>query len=331
MIDLIQKYVEAYGPSAYEDAIRAMIIADAKQYTADVTTDALGNVIARVAGKKGGQRVMLIAHMDEIGVMVSHIDANGFCRLMRIGGVNPQTLIGNRVQFTNGVMGVIGVDNPGKRSLPSYDDLFIDVGASSKADCPVGLGDVAGFVRPFLQLNENRLVAKSMDDRIGCVVLLETLKALKNPANEVIFVWSVQEEVGTRGAGPAAYHTEPDIVIAVDVTATSDTPKGFKMDVDLGKGPAIKVRDGGMLADPRLVRLMRDQAVAASLPYQMEILPFGTTDARATQVTRGGIPSGCLSIPCRYIHTPSEMVDLRDVQNGVKLLTKVVSEAATLK
>ncbi len=331
MIDLIQKYVEAYGPSAYEDAIREMIIADVTPLADDVSVDALGNVIAKVKGKKNGKRVMLIAHMDEIGVMVSHIDKNGYCRFMRIGGVNPQTLIGHRVRFTNGTIGVIGVDDPRSQRLPKYDDLFIDVGASSLEDCPVGIGDTAGFVRPMTQLNENRVIAKSMDDRIGCVVLLETLKAVKKPQNEVVFVFSVQEEVGTRGAGPAAFHIKPDLVIAVDVTATGDTPKGFAMDVDLGKGPAIKVRDGGMLADPRIVRLMRDQARDAELPYQMEILPFGTTDARATQVTRGGIPSGCLSVPCRYIHTPSEMVDLRDVRNGIALLTKVVSEKIELK
>jgi putative aminopeptidase FrvX len=163
-----------------------------------------------------------------------------------------------------------------------------------------------------------------MDDRIGVAVLIETLRRLDRTPHELYFVFSVQEEVGLRGATTAAFGIDPDLGLAVDVTATGDTPKAEKMEVSLGKGPAIKVRDSGMLADPRLVDRMVRSAEIAGLPYQLEVLERGTTDARSIQLTRAGVPTGCLSIPCRYIHAPSEMVDHNDVQNAVSLLVALL-------
>ena len=192
------------------------------------------------------------------------------------------------------------------------------------------VGDFAGFDRPFADYGD-RLTSKAMDDRIGAVVLVETLRALDKSPNEIYFVFSTQEEVGLRGATTAAYAIDPDLGISIDVTGTGDTPKGSKMEVSLGKGPAIKVRDGGMISDPRVVQLMVRVAEAASLPYQLEVLEGGTTDARAMQLTRAGVPAGCVSIPCRYIHTPSEMVDYNDVQNAVKLLAAIVNQTIHLE
>jgi endoglucanase len=181
------------------------------------------------------------------------------------------------------------------------------------------VGDVGTFDRPFLDLG-GRLVAKSLDDRIGAAVLIETLRQIKDTPHQLYFVFSTQEEVGVRGATSAAFGIDPNLGLAVDVTATGDTPRRTKvrMDVSLGKGPAIKVRDGGMLADRRVVDWMVKAAEQLSLPYQMEILESGSTDARAMQLTRAGIPAGCLSIPCRYVHSPSEMVDFTDVQNAIR-------------
>ena len=213
--------------------------------------------------------------------------------------------------------------------MHTIEQLFIDVGATSRADCPVKVGDVAGFERPFMDLGD-RLVAKSMDDRISVAVLIETLRHIKSTPNELVFVFTTQEEVGTRGATSAAYAVDPDLGISVDVTLSGDTPKGVRMEVSLGKGPAIKVRDGGMLADPRLVRAMVETAEKAGLPYQLEVLEGGTTDARAMQLARAGVPAGCVSIPCRYVHSPSEMVDYRDVQNSVKLLVDLLSKVIKL-
>jgi len=193
----------------------------------------------------------------------------------------------------------------------------------------VQVGDVAAFARPFMDLGD-RLVSKAMDDRIGVAVGLETLRLVGETPHEIYFVFSVQEEVGLRGATTSAYGVDPDIGIAIDVTGSGDTPKGLKMDVGLGKGPAIKVRDGGMLADPRVVDWMVKTAQAAKLPYQLEVLEGGTTDARAIQLTRAGVPAGCVSIPTRYIHSPSEMVDYADVQNAVKLLVELLRRPAAL-
>jgi endoglucanase len=204
------------------------------------------------------------------------------------------------------------------------ENLYIDVGATSKADCPVKVGDLAAFDRPFLDLG-SRLVSKAMDDRIACAVLIETLRQLETTPHEVAFVFSTQEEVGLRGATVAAYGLDPELGIAVDVTGSGDTPKGMRMEVGLGKGPAIKVRDGGMLSDPRVVRWMVATAEAAGLPYQMEVLEGGTTDARAIQLARAGVLAGCLSIPTRYLHSPSEMVDYNDVQNAVRLMIALLS------
>jgi putative aminopeptidase FrvX len=330
MKNIIKTLVETTSPSGYEDAIQKVVselIAPLKG-----EKDALGNLVVRKGTKaEKGLRIMLAAHVDEIGVIAKHIDEKGFIRFSTLGGVRPHTLLGGRVKFMSGVQGVIGgekLESPDK--LHSFERLYIDVGARDGHSCPVRVGDVAGFDRPFLDLGE-RLVAKSMDDRIGVAVLIEVIKQVKTTPNELVFVFSTQEEVGLRGAMPAAYAIDPGLGISVDVTLSGDTPKGEKMAVELGKGPAIKVRDAGMLADVRVVRWMVDTARKAGIPYQLEVLEGGTTDARVMQVSRGGMPAGCVSIPCRYVHSPSEMVDYNDVQNTVKLLTAMVSDSIELK
>lgn len=322
MKPLIKKLTESYGPSGSEDQIREMIRAEIKGLTDYVSVDPMGNLIAVIKKKsKSGKKVMLAAHMDEIGVIVSHIDSKGFARFTNIGGVSALTCVGGRVRFANDTVGVIGIEKRENTSnTPTLDQLFIDVGATSADDCPIKVGEAAGFYRPFEEVG-NRLVAKSMDDRIGCAILIETLRTLKRTPHEVQFAFTVQEEVGTRGAGPASFGLEPDIAIAVDVTTTGDTPKAQRMSVMLGKGAAIKVRDGGMLSDPRVVALLEQRATEGKIANQREVLEGGTTDARAIQVTRAGVPAGCISVPCRHIHTPSEMVDLRDVQACINLLT----------
>lgn len=331
MKSLIQKLVEAVGPSGYEHDVRDLVRAEIEGAADEIRTDAMGNLIARKGVKTaGGLRIMLSAHMDEIGVIATHIDDNGFVRFTNIGGVRPHNCIGGRVHFMNGARGLIYMDRmEDPNRVPGLENLYIDLGASSRATCPVKVGDIAAFERPFLDLGD-RLVSKAMDDRVSVAVMIEALKALKSTPHEVYFVFSTQEEVGLRGATTAAYGVDPDLGLSVDVTGTGDQPKGGKMEVGLGKGPAIKVRDGGMLSDPRVVRWMVAAAEKANLPYQLEVLEGGTTDARAIQLTRAGVPSGCLSIPTRYIHSPSEMVDYNDVLNSVKLLVALVSAPVEL-
>jgi putative aminopeptidase FrvX len=333
MKPLIQKLVETQGPSGYETQIRSVVRAEIEPYADDLKVDALGSLIVRKGkGAAEGIKIMLVAHMDEIGVMVTQVDANGFVRFTTLGGVRPYTCVGGRVRFLNGAAGVINMEPLDDMSrMPTFEQLYIDMGCSSSEATSVRVGDVATFDRPFLDLG-GRLVAKSLDDRIGVAVMIETVRQIKATPHQLYFVFSTQEEVGVRGATTAAFGIDPDLGVAVDVTGTGDTPRRSKvrMDVSLGKGPAIKVRDGGMLADRRVVDWMIKGAEQLSLPYQMEILEGGSTDARAMQLTRAGIPAGCLSIPCRYIHSPSEMVDFADVQNAVTLLIDLVSHPIKL-
>ena len=327
---LIQKMVEAFGPSGYESAVRDLIQAEVAPYADEVWVDALGSLIVRKGQKSaGGLKVMLAAHMDEIGLIVTHVDEHGFARVTNIGGVYAGNLPGGRVRFVNGASGVLNVEgSPNDKS--ALDKFYVDLGATSPADCPVKVGDVAGFERPMLDLGK-RLVAKSMDDRVAVAILIETLRRLESSPHELYFVFSTQEEVGTRGATTAAYALDPDLGIAVDVTKTGDTPKSAKMEVSLGKGPAIKVKDSGMIADPRVVRWMAAAAENLGIPHQYEVLDGGSTDARAIQLARSGVPAGCVSVPCRYVHSPSEMVDYDDVQHAVTLLADLLSKPIALK
>jgi putative aminopeptidase FrvX len=329
MRPLIQKLTETFSPSGCETAIREVIRAEITPFVDEIQVDPLGSLIARKAAKTSAsskpRRIMLAAHMDEIGLMVTHIDENGFIRFTGVGGIRPAALTGSRVRFMDGRPGIIGTDRiTDINRAPSLEQCYIDVGASSRKDCPVSVGDVCAFDRPFVDLGK-RLVAKSLDDRIGCVVLIETLRRLKSSPHELFFVFTTQEEVGTRGAAASAFGVDPDIGLAVDVTTTGDTPKSANMAVRLGAGPAVKVKDSGMLADPRIVEWMIGVAEKARIPYQREVLEAGSTDARAIQLTRAGVPAGCLSIPSRYVHSPSEMVDYDDVENAVKLMAALLS------
>ena len=333
MKDTIKKLVEAYGPSGYEDQVRALIREEIEGLADEIRVDALGNLIARKGtGGDAGLAIMLSAHMDEIGVMVAHIDEKGFARFTSIGGVYPHTLIGNRVRFANDTVGTIHIDE-GLRGWRGkaldINKMYIDTGATSRETASIKVGDAAAFLRSMDQVGD-RLIAKSMDDRISCAVLIETMRQLETTPHTLYFVFSVQEEVGLVGARTSAYGIDPDLGIAVDVTLTGDTPEAIPMAVALGQGPAIKVMDGGMLAHPAVKDLMVKRAEAAQIPYQLEILRGGTTDAYAIQVVRAGVPSGCLSIPTRHVHTPSEMVDLNDVQNAVKLLLEILSQPIDL-
>lgn len=331
--ELVKRLTETYGPSGYEHRVRELIQREIKGVADEVRVDALGNLIARKKGNGGTSRkkVMLAAHMDEIGVMVTHVDEKGFLRFASIGGVFPINLNGGRCLFGNGVLGVFGHEKKdATRNEVKMDRMFIDVGTANSNDSPVGVGDAAGFWRDFADLGD-RIIAKAMDDRIGCAVLIETMQQLKKSPHEVYFVFTVQEEVGLRGATTSAYGVQPDLAIAVDVTDTGDTPESTTMAVALGKGPAIKVKDSGMLAHVGVKNLLVETAQQAKIPYQLEVLVGGTTDAMAMQTSREGIPAGVVSIPTRYVHTPSEMVDFSDVQNSVKLLVSLLSKPIKLE
>lgn len=327
MKKLLQTLTETFGPSGYEDEVRKIVRSEVEDLADEVRVDTLGNLIARKRPTKTGKdmkKIMIAAHMDEIGVIVSHVDQNGFVRFSPIGGVFRRYVLGGRVRFLNGTQGIVGFDRLDNiNELPTLDKVYIDVGATSPRDCPVRVGDVAAFDRQYSDLG-TRLVAKSMDNRVGVLVAIETLRSLKSSPYDLYFVFTTQEEVGVRGATTSAYGVDPGIGIALDVTPSGDTPNAMRMEMALGKGPCIKIQDVSMIADPRVVQWMIRAAEKNKIPYQREVLLIGGTDARAIQLTRAGVPSGCISIPVRYVHSPSEMVDYSDVQNTVRLLTAVL-------
>lgn len=321
--DLLKKLLETFGPSGNEETIREVIREEVKDYVDEIKVDALGNLIAIKKGK--GKKIMVASHMDEIGIMVSSIDENGFLRFTNIGGVSPFTSLYQRVFFANGTLGVVGMEKLDEMKDLTLSKMFIDIGANSKEEAmkKINIGDVACFYTPFVQ-NDDYIMSKALDDRIGCYVSIEALKALKDCPNEVYFVFTVQEEVGLRGAKTAAYGIDPDMGIALDVTGTGDTPKCRTMEVKMGKGAAIKVKDNSVLAHPQVKNLMIETAKENNIAYQLEILEFGGTDSGAIHLTRSGVPSGVISLPCRYVHSPSEMVSVKDVEGAVELLTKIL-------
>ncbi|KAB2906046.1 MAG: M42 family metallopeptidase [Anaerolineae bacterium] len=327
MKDLIRKLVEAWGPSGFEHQVRELIRNEVEGLADEIRVDALGNLICRVGkAKKNGLKIMVAAHMDEIGLMVSHIDRDGFLRFTNIGGLLQNTLFGNRVKFENGVIGTIGVEHglTNRQRNPSMTGFFVDVSESVESNADIKVGDAAILWRTMDERG-SRLIAKSIDNRISCAVSIETMKRLKKSPHEVYFVFTVQEEVGSRGAQVAAYGIEPDLGLAVDVTSTGDVPKTVNMDVELGKGVAIKVMDVKHIVPPEIKKWMVDTAEKHKIPYQLEVLTLGTTDSETMQLARAGVPCGTVSIPTRYVHSVSETVDYNDVLASVDLLTALLS------
>jgi putative aminopeptidase FrvX len=324
--DLIARLTEAYGPSGHEEQIREIIRAEVEPLVDEVQTDTMGNLIAHRRSTGGGKKVMLAAHMDEIGLVVSHVDEKGFLRAQPLGGIDVMTLSGGRVRFADGTIGVLAPEK--RREIqkgPELGKFYIDIGAASHAEAKDRLGQAVGFVRPFTDLGR-RIVAKALDDRIGCAALIEVLRRLKSSPHNVYGVFSVQEEVGLRGARTSAFGLEPEVGIAIDITASADTPEASKLAMKLGDGPCIKVMDGGMISHPGVKKLLIEAAESRGIPYQLEVLPGGTTDAAAIQLAHSGVPAGCVSIACRYFHTQSEMVDMEDVENTVNLLVAVLEQ-----
>ncbi|MGI6704836.1 MAG: M42 family metallopeptidase [Clostridia bacterium] len=330
MKELLRKLVSAYGPSGNEGPVREIIKEEIQDFVDNIQVDALGNLIAIKKGE--GTRVMVAAHMDQIGFIVTHIDEKGFLRFSNVGGISVQNSFHSKVRLNNGVRGVIGyetdVDDIKKIKL---DRMFIDIGASSREEAEklVSIGDMAVYDSPLAESN-GRYFSGAMDDRVGCAVQIETIKRLPKTENEIYFVFTVQEEVGTRGAKTAAFALDPEVGFALDVTLTGDTPKAKTMAVKLGDGPAIKVKDASVLAHPKVKELMVKTAKENGIPYQMEVLVAGGTDSGPIHLTRSGVPSGVLSIPCRYVHSDNEMVDANDVENAVRLMVKILEKRIVL-
>ncbi|MGC9350085.1 MAG: M42 family metallopeptidase [Anaerolineae bacterium] len=326
-LKLLEQLTQTFGPSGYEEEIRALIRRTIEDAADKIRVDRLGSLVAYRQGS-GEKRLLLAAHMDEIGLMVTHVEEKGFLRFTSIGGVRAIDRVGGRAQFADGTSGPIYVERREDTSgVPSLQHLYIDVGATSREGCPVKVGDPGVFVGPLKQQG-TRLISKAMDDRIGCYILIDTIRRLKESAHDVYFVFTTQEEITLSGARTSAYRIDPDVAISIDVTGTGDTPKALPMEVTLGQGPTVKVKDAGMISHPEVRDMLIAAAERADAPYQLEVLERGSTDAAAMQLTRAGVPSGSLSLGCRYIHSPSEMVDEADVEHAVEILLSLLASPA---
>ena len=322
-MQLLENILTAYGPSGHEGRVANVITAALEKHVDSLTTDVMGNLIAVKKGTEGGKRIMLSAHMDHIGLAVIDADKNGFLRVCNVGGIRAAKMVSGHVVFENGVCGVVGADEKVEGEL-QVSDLYIDVGAESKEEAlsMVSVGDMCVMKPRMTKLGENRIASPAMDDRIACFVQAQALLELQGDCkNEIVAVFSVQEEVGLRGATTAAYAAKPQLGIAIDVTGVGDVPSlKTKVAVKLGGGAAVKIMDRSLIATPWVVDMMEKLAKEKDIPMQREVLPYGGTDAGAIQKTRGGVPTGAISIPCRYIHSEAETVDIRDVRACIDLV-----------
>jgi tetrahedral aminopeptidase len=324
MQGLLKKLSEAYGPSGREEEIRSIIRGEVQGKVDEVLTDSLGNLIATRRG--GGKKIMVAAHMDEIGLMVTHVDDKGFLRFAGIGGISPYSLVGRRFDLPGGIVATAGVEKPENLKELSFNKMYLDIGAKDEKEAlrHVNIGDMAVY-HAHMREAMGRYSGKAMDDRVGCAMLIKALENLETE-NEIYLVFTVQEELGLRGARTAAYRLNPDIGLAVDVTRVGDTPEAATMAVSLGKGPTVKIKDSSVICHPWVKDQMIRMAEKHKIPYQREVLERGGTDAGAIHISREGVPSGVLSVPCRYIHTAAEMVDQSDVAYGVQLLKALLED-----
>lgn len=337
-IEIFKFLSEILGPPGFEDRVRDYILSQIEDYVNGYKIDALGNLITWIG--EGEPKLMLDAHMDEIGFMVKYITDKGFLKITNLGGIKPIIAVGSKVSVMgdkNDITGIIGSIPPhlAKAGLDKtglkIEDLYVDIGAENR-DEVLKLGVHRGTPITFKQEFEDRgecIYGKAFDDRIGCGILVSLIKEIKNIDIGTIYaVFSVQEEVGSRGALIAAYNIDPKIAIALEGTIAADTP-GVSPENSvtcLGKGPAIRIMDGSMIANKKLFNIIRDTAEDRKIPYQIQLSPYSGTDAGKIQLVRRGVAVTSLSVPSRYIHTPLSMAKKSDIENTIKLIRYSIPE-----
>lgn len=340
-LDLLKRLCESAGIAGREDAIRDIVVAEMRALVDEVSVDALGNVVGVRKGTGNGPRVMLLAHMDEIGFIVRHVDDQGYIRVHPVGGFDPRVLMAQRVLVHSHegdpLLGVltsaakpIHLLDASEIKPPKIEELYVDVGLpAADVRARVEVGDMITMQRTVESIGNN-VMGKAFDDRICVFQMLEALRKIDGPIEaDIIAVATTQEEVGLRGATTSSHHVDPDIGIALDVTLARDIPGTSPEDTvtRLGDGVAIKIMDSASISTYPLVRHMRQVAQVAGIAYQLEILPRGGTDAGAVQRTRGGVPAITLSIPTRYVHTVNEMCSRTDIQASIDLLAEYLRHA----
>jgi len=340
LVDTLEKLSNACGVAGREEEIRGLLKNFLKPYVNEVKEDKLGNIIGIKKGKKNTPKVMLAAHMDEIGMLVKTISKEGFLQFAKIGGIDDRILLAQKViVYTEKgpLHGIMGSKPPHiqkeeeRKKIITYDELFIDIGAENQEEAKkmgVKIGDPVGFDIKFAKVGKNIVIGKAFDDRVGCAVMVEAMKRLEKTECTVYAVGTVQEEVGLRGATTAAFGICPDVGIALDVTIAGDVPgvKEVEAPIKLKKGPSIEIADAGLITHPKVLRLLMDVAEENKIPYQVETGLPGSTDAARISLTREGVPSGVISVPTRYIHSPASLLSLEDAENAVKLTTVAIKK-----
>ncbi|HNQ50656.1 MAG TPA: M42 family metallopeptidase [Candidatus Omnitrophota bacterium] len=341
MDSLLKKILEASGISGYEKEIAAIMKQELGKVCDKVEIDTFGNVIARKG--KGKKKIMLAAHMDEIGLMVKFINKDGYLNFIKVGGIDDRILLGQKVivKGKNGdVHGIIGCKPPHlqrdeeRKHTVKYEDMFIDIGAKSKEDAEkrVAVADAVIFDTGCGQLHGNLYFGKAIDNRIGCYALIKIMEKLRVPA-EVYAVATVQEEVGLKGARTASFKIDPQFAIAIDTTVAGDTPgiKETESALKLGNGVAITVLEAagrGVIVSEQVRELFMDAAKKNKIKYQIDVIEGGMTDGAIIYMNREGIPTGVLSIPTRYVHAPTGVFNIEDVNSAIELTKAVVEKVA---
>jgi endoglucanase len=340
LAETLEKLSNACGVAGREEEVRGLMKTFLKPYVDEVREDKLGNVIGVKKGKKNAPKVMLAAHMDEIGLLVKTISKDGYLQFTKIGGIDDRILLAQKaiVYTEKGPLhGIIGSKPPHiqkeeeRKKVLTYDELFIDIGAENEEQAKkmgVKIGDPVSFDIKFAKVGKDIVIGKAFDDRVGCAVMIEAMKQLKKTECTVYAVGTVQEEVGLRGATTAAFGIYPDVGIALDVTVAGDVPgvREVEAPIKLRKGPSIEVADMGLITHPKVLRLLINVAEENKIPYQLETGLPGSTDAARISLTREGVPSGVISVPTRYIHSPASLLSLKDAEYAVKLTAAVLQK-----
>ena len=339
----LEKLSNAVGVTGRENEVRTLMVELMKPHVNEIKVDRLENVIAIKNGKESSPKVMLAAHMDEIGLMVKTITKEGFLKFAKMGGIDDRILLAQKVQvYTDKgpLNGIVGSKPPHiqkeeeRKKIVTYDELFVDVGAENMEDAKsmgVRIGDPIGFDLRYANIGKDLVIGKAFDDRIGCAIMIEVLKHIGKTDCTICAVGTVQEEVGLRGATTAAFGIDPDVAFALDVTVAGDVPgvKEFESSLKMGKGPTLTVSDSGLITHPKVLRLLMNTAEEKKIPYQLETGLMGTTDAARISLTRQGVPSGTVSVAARYIHSPTSMLSLKDAENATKLTIAAIKNIQT--
>jgi len=338
-MELLRELCEATGIPGREERLRAIVRRELAPLVDEIQVDALGNLIGIRRGTSG-KKLALNAHMDEIGFLVTHVDDDGFVRLHPLGGHDPRNMMAQRVRVC-GKQDLLGLLYPSikpphladlaeREKVPKLTEFFVDLGLpAARVKELVPVGSMAAIHREFAEVGD-AVTCKAMDNRLSVYVMIEAMRRTRKAGFDVYAVATVQEEVGVRGAITSAYGVSPDVGLALDVTIAADLPGVAKQDwvTHLGDGTAIKVMDSYSISNPRMVEVLRELAEARGIPYQMEILPCGGTDAAGLQRSKFGLPAATLSTPTRYVHTSIEMCHKKDVEASIALTAAFIEEGA---